>query len=150
MATDPLQEDVGKRGMKFKTLSGKVRDFPIHKWRIDWEGDSLSNFQADCKDFFYDYWKDDVVCEEFRIVSSRMSIDFVNITRRIAVEVQGSQHSQYNSFMSGSRSGYLGQIKRDLSKRRWCDMNDFFLIEIFPENMPLTKKWLEETWDIVL
>jgi hypothetical protein len=130
--------------MKFKNLNNRIQDYPIRKWLIDWEGDSLSDFQATCKDFFYDYWKNDVVCEEFRI--GRMSIDFLNITKRIAVEIQGRQHSMYVPFMAGSRMGYLNQLKRDESKRKWCSINQISLYEIHPKDLPLTKKWIEETW----
>jgi len=135
--------------MRFKLLNGRLKDFNVTKTRIDWEGDSLSDFQATCKDFFYPYWKHDIVCEEFRLFR-RMSLDIFNVSKRIAVEVQGRQHSKYVPFLSGSRSGYLGQIKRDMDKVKWCEINDIKLIEIFPENLPLTKKWVEETYDITL
>lgn len=136
--------------MKFRTLTGRPKDLSIHDWLIDWEGDSLSQFQADCKDFFYPYWKNDIVCEEFRIGVGRMSIDLFNVTKRIAAEIQGSQHSKYNAFLSGSRAGYLGQLKRDMKKAKWCEVNGITLIEIHPHNMPLTKEWVEETFKITL
>ena len=135
--------------MKFKLLNGRLKDFNVSSTRIDWDGDSLSDFQAECKDFFYPYWKHDIVCEEFRLFG-RMSLDIFNISRRIVVEVQGRQHSAYVPFFSGSRSGYLGQIKRDLKKVEFCRINGLTLIEIFPENMPLTKKWFLDTYSINL
>lgn len=135
--------------MKFKLLNGRLKDFDIHSTRIDWTENSLSVFQKTCKDFFYPYWKHDIVCEEFRIFR-RMSLDIFNVSKRIVVEVQGRQHSIYVPFLSGSRSGYLGQIKRDMDKVKWCEMNQLTLIEIFPENMPLTKEWIESAYDITL
>lgn len=134
--------------MKFKTLTGKLREFPVTDWRIDWGAKSLSIFQKDVKDFLFPYWKHDFVCEEFRV--GRMSIDIVNITRKIAIEVQGRQHSTYIPFLSGSRQGYLNQLKRDLKKEKFCEVNGFKLIEIHPENMPLTKEWLKENYDVIL
>lgn len=136
--------------MKFKTLTGKLKDVSISDTKIDWEGDSLSIFQETVKDFFYPFWKNDIVCEEFRIPATRMSIDILNVTKRMAVEVQGAQHSQYNEFMSGSRAGYLSQLKRDESKRKWCDINQLILIEIHPKDLPLTKDFIESTWEITL
>ena len=135
--------------MKFKLLNGRLKDFDVTKTRIDWEGDSLSTFQENCKDFFYPYWKHDIVCEEFRLFN-RMSLDIFNVSKRIVVEAQGAQHSRYIEHFARSRSGYLGQIKRDMKKVEWCRLNSLTLIEIFPENMPLTKEWVEETYSITL
>lgn len=135
--------------MKFTLLNGRLKDFNVTDTRIDWDADSLSDFQFDVKCFLYPYWKHDIVCEEFRLFE-RMSLDIFNISKRIVVEIQGRQHSQYVKFLSGSRSGYLGQIKRDSKKSKWCEINNLTLVEIHPENMPLTKKWVEETFDITL
>lgn len=135
--------------MKFKLLNGRLKDFDVNSTRIDWDADSLSDFQFEVKCFFYPFWKHNIVCEEFRLFN-RMSLDLFNVDKRIAVEVQGRQHSEYVPFLSGSRSGYLGQIKRDLKKVEWCRINEITLIEVFPENLPLTKKWVEETFNINL
>ena len=134
--------------MKFKSLNGKIKDLPIHKWLIRWEGDSLSKFQKECKTFFYPYWKYDIVCEEFKV--GRMSLDFVNVSKRIAVESQGRQHFQYVKFLSGTRVGYLNQLKRDMKKETFCKLNGLKLIEIFPTDLPLTKEWVEKTFEITL
>ena len=137
--------------MKFKTLSGKLKDVNINRFKIDWDGDSLSDFQANCKDFLYPFWKNYIVCEEFRIPSTRMSLDMFCVDRRVAIECQGRQHSQYVPFLSGSRSGYLGQIKRDLAKEKWCELNKINLCEIHPDDLPkLSKEWFKKTYDIDL
>ncbi len=135
--------------MKFKTLTGKLKDVPIHHYSIDWEGDFASKLEEEIADWFYPYWKNDIVTAQFPL-PHRMSLDFFNVSKRIAIEGQGRQHSIYVRFLSGSRAGYLGQLKRDESKRKWCEINDVTLIEIHPQNLPLTKKWVEETWNVVL
>lgn len=140
--------------MKWKTLKGHLREVAVQNMRVDWDGDSLSIFQSDCKDLLYPYWRHDVVCEEFRIPGGRKSLDFLNITKRIAVEVQGRQHSQYVPFMAGSRMGYADQLKRDLDKARWCEINNITLVEVHPEDLPALKAdikgWFLSTYGITL
>lgn len=139
--------------MKLKLLNGKIRDFKVTDTLIDWTDDSLSEFQLECKNLLEPYWKRDIVCEEFRLFG-RMSLDFFNVTKRIAVEVQGRQHSTYVPFMSGSRLGYLSQIQRDMKKQKWCEINDIQLVEIHPHHLPKIrvniKAWFLAIYDITL
>tara|TARA_Y100000310_G_C20282379_1_gene623211 strand:+ start:343 stop:588 length:246 start_codon:yes stop_codon:yes gene_type:complete len=60
-----------------------------------------------------------------------MKVDLLNATKKIAVEVNGRQHSNFNPFFhDNSRANYLASIKRDVKKREWLEMNNFTLIEI--------------------
>jgi hypothetical protein len=136
--------------MKWKTLSGKLKDVATPQYSIDWDGDFASKLEEEIADWFYPYWKGDIVTAQFPIPGTKMSLDFFNVSRRIAIEGQGRQHSEYTPFLSRSRAGYLSQIKRDESKRKWCDLNGVTLIEIHPSNLPLTKEWVEETYSITL
>jgi len=48
-----------------------------------------------------------------------MKVDMINMTKRIAVEVQGAQHESFNKFFHGnSRANYLKSIKRDYHKKQ--------------------------------
>ena len=88
--------------MKFKTLNGSERKIiGINKYLIDWDGDSKSKFQKSVKNFFEEYWKRHVVFEEFPIAGTRMSFDFYNANKKIAIEVQGGQHRKYVPFFHG-------------------------------------------------
>lgn len=136
--------------MKFKTLTGRLKEVPLHSYRIDWDGDFASKLEEEIADWFCTYWERDIVLAQFGIPGTRLSLDFFNVTKRIAIEGQGRQHSQYVPFLSGSRAGYLGQIKRDIKKSQWCEMNDIKLIEIHPNHLPLTKAWVESTFSITL
>lgn len=134
--------------MKLKTLKGTLKDFPV-KPLINWEGNSLSVFQEKVKAFLYLYWKNDVVCEEFRIVE-RMSLDLFNVSKHVAVEIQGRQHNEYVKHFARSRSGYEAQLHRDRKKADWCSINQIVLVEILPEDLPLTKEWFLKTYQITL
>lgn len=136
--------------MRFKTITGRLKDVNINKLLIDWEGDFGSLFEAEVADWIYPYWRHDVVVAQLPVAGSKRSIDFFNVSRRIAIEVQGRQHNKYVPFLSGSRNGYLAQIKRDLMKQDWCDINDIKLVEILPEDMPLTKSFFKDRYDIDL
>ena len=71
--------------MKFYSIDGKLRNLKNpRKYHIDWEASSRSKFQKGVKDFLYPYWSSDVVFEEFRIVGSRLSLDFYNANKKIA------------------------------------------------------------------
>lgn len=119
--------------MKFKTLDGKERNLKnAKKSIIDWEAKSRSKFQKEVKDFLKKYWIGDVVFEELRIVGTRLSLDFFNANKRIAIEVQGQQHFKYVKFFHGNRINYLNQIKRDVKKDEFCQLNNIRLMEIYP------------------
>lgn len=122
--------------MKFIGLNGKVKSLKKpEKFLIDWRGKSRSIFQKDVKDFLKDYWKYDFVYEEFPIVGTKLSLDFYNSSKKIAVEVQGIQHIRYSPFMhGGSKVNFLNQISRDGKKLEFCEKNDIVLVEIFPSD----------------
>lgn len=72
-----------------------------------------------------------MVFEEFPVFGSRMKVDFLNATKKIAIEVNGSQHKQFNKFFhNNSRINYLNSIKRDWAKTEWLERNGYELIEI--------------------
>ena len=122
--------------MKFLTLSGQTRRVPnIKKHLISWESSSRSKFQFSVKQFLKQYWFNHIVFEEFPIVGTRMSLDFYNANKKVAIEVQGKQHVKYIPFFHGQyKNNYLGQLDRDRQKSLFCDKNDLSLIEIYPED----------------
>ncbi len=130
--------------MKFYTVDGKLRNLKNpKKYRIDWEASSRSKFQKGVKDFLRNYWHLDIVFEEFRIVGSRLSLDFYNANKRIAIEVQGAQHTKYVKHFHKNRLKYLDQLKRDQKKLDFCERNDINLVEIYP-NDDVTTSFFED------
>ena len=112
--------------MEFKTVHGGVKRVKNVKKRIiDWSAPSKSKRQREVKKFLKKYWQNHVVFEEFPVAGTRLSIDFYNANKKIAVEVQGSQHTKYNSFFHGGhKNNYLEQLKRDEMKFKFCELND--------------------------
>ena len=101
------------------------------KYLIDWKADCKSGIQKTVKNVLYDNWFADVVFEEFPVAGTRLTFDFFNATRNIAIEVDGNQHYKYNKFFhSNSRQNFLSQLKRDEKKEYFCDINNIELIRI--------------------
>jgi len=135
--------------MKFKTLTGSTAELKNAKrFLIDWNGKSRSKFQYSVKEFLFPFWKTDIVFEELKLVGTRMSFDFYNANKKIAVEVQGQQHTKYVKFFHGSRFKYLEQLKRDDKKMRFCEVNGISLVEIYPNDLVSTE--LFESFGVIL
>lgn len=127
--------------MKLISLNGKPINKSVTKYLIDWEGKSLSKFQFEVKQWLKIFWGRHVVFEEFPVFGTKYSLDFFNANRKIAIEVQGEQHTQFckpsksgQSFFHKNRMDYLNQIKRDQEKLRFCEINNIELIEILWED----------------
>ena len=136
--------------MRLYDISGRLVNKSVNKYKIDWDGECRSKFQFEVKQFFRTYWYGQICYEEFPVYGSRMKVDLINMTKRIAVEVQGAQHDQFNKFFHGnSRSKYLRSITRDYQKRQWLEKNDFTVLEILPEDMSsLSKRYIREKFEI--
>lgn len=119
--------------MKFKTIFGATRSVKkANKYLIDWDGKSRSKIQFKTKSFLKEFWYKYVVFEEFPVVGTRLSIDFFNASKKIAIEVQGQQHVKYTPFFHGkSKSNYIDQLKRDKEKLDFCKINDIKLVEVY-------------------
>lgn len=120
--------------MVFKTLVGSSkRVSKAKRYLINWDGESRSKMQYNCKQFLKDYWLNDIVFEEFPIAGTRLSIDFYNSNKKVAVEVQGGQHLKYTPHFHGkSKQTFLSQIRRDNDKQEFCKINKIKLVEVYP------------------
>ena len=117
--------------MRLYNIKGKLQSKLVTKFLIKWNKKSRSKIQFKVKQFLKSYWKNHIVYEEFPVYGTRMKVDLLNATKKIAVEVNGRQHSNFNPFFhNNSRANYLASIKRDVKKREWLEKNNFTLIEI--------------------
>jgi hypothetical protein len=135
--------------MKFLDPLGKQRNLKnAKKYLIDWDAKSRSKFQNNVKKFLKDYWINDIVFEEFRIVGTRLSIDFYNANRRIAIEVQGDQHIKYVKHFHKNRLKYLDQLKRDQKKLDFCELNDIKMVEIYSNDIVNASLFSDQNIDL--
>jgi len=131
--------------MIFKSITGREQKMrnPT-KYLIKWDKKCRSKLQKKVKDLLYKYWKADVVFEEFPVLGSRMTIDFYNVNKNIAIEVDGMQHYKYNKFFhSNSKHKFLEQLKRDEQKELFCESNSIKLIRIM-ENEKIDEELLKK------
>jgi very-short-patch-repair endonuclease len=124
----------------------------VSKFAIDWDKPSRSKIQYKVKQFLKPFWLGHVVFEEFPVYGSRMKVDILNATNKIAIEVQGSQHNHFNKFFhNNSRLQYLNAIKRDHQKALWLEKNDFKLLEIFQNEInEVSKEFFKEKFNVIL
>jgi len=112
-------------------INGRLKKKAVSQYLIDWDGKSRSKIQFNTKQFLKPYWRTSIVYEEFPVYGSLMKVDILNVSRKIAVEVNGKQHDKFNKFFhANSRVKFLESIKRDVVKREWLEKNGFLVIEI--------------------
>ena len=123
--------------MRLISVTGRAVNRNVNKYLIDWDKKSRSKIQFKTKQFLKEYWENHIVYEEFPVYGTRLKVDILNATKKIAVEVNGSQHSSFNKFFHGnSRQKFLQSIKRDCKKLDWLEVNGFEVIEIEENEVP--------------
>jgi len=131
--------------VRFKDLNGRLRFLNVERRRIKWNAPSLSKFQYGVKQFLKPYWQNHIVYEEMRMVGTLLRLDLYNATKRIGIEVNGGQHKDFNKFFhNNSQLNYLKQLRRDHKKYLWCEKNNITLIDIYPDDLPLTKSFFDK------
>ena len=136
--------------MRLYNTHGRMQNRNVSKYLIDWNKKSRSKLQKRVKDFLKPFWKGHIVYEEFPVYGTRLKVDILNATTKIAVEVNGPQHSSFNKFFHGnSRAKYLASIKRDHEKQCWLEKNQYKLIELEESDIKdLSKEFIETTFKI--
>ena len=130
--------------MKWLDHRGILRPHLDLRYRIDWSRPAPSKGAQEVKNFLRDSAFVFSWYEEYRIPRTRLRIDFLCPELQIAIEFQGEQHNNYVKHMHGSKNGYLNSINRDRKKSEILEYNEIRLIEIYKEDLPLTKKWFRE------
>ena len=126
--------------MRLYNIYGKLQSRIVKKYLINWNKKSRSQIQFKVKQFLKPYWENQIVYEEFPVYGSKMKVDILNATKKIAIEVQGKQHTEFNKFFHKTRCNYLESIKRDYQKREWLKQNKFKLVEIEEEEIKKLSK----------
>ena len=137
--------------MKLVSVSGYPVNKPVSKYAIKWDGKSKSNLQFQTKQFLKPFWVGCICYEEFPVYGTLLKVDILNATLRIAVEIHGPQHSELHYFHNHEPIKYLNSVKCDVQKRDWLLKNNFKLIEIFHNEVPLLSvDFFKEKFDLLL
>lgn len=76
------------------------------------------------------------ILEEFPVPGSRMSVDFFVPKRQTVIEVNGPAHYTHVPIFHGDKkvsNKFAGQVKRDIKKEQWAEINGFRFITIDKE-----------------
>jgi very-short-patch-repair endonuclease len=132
--------------MMFIDCKGRRRPLKLsHRKLIKWDEQSRSKVQTLFKTIIRPFWCYDIVLEELPVLGTKMTLDFYNASRKIAVEVDGNQHYQFNSFFHQTRRNFALQLFRDDYKEKFCEVNHIKLIRIPEKDVPkITKETLIE------
>lgn len=138
--------------MRLINIYGREQYKNVEKYRVDWDAKCRSKIQFTVKTFLRQYWQNHIVYEEFPVYGTRLKVDLLNASNKIAVEVQGKQHEQFNKhFHANSRLKYLQSIKRDVKKSQWLERNGFIVVEIMQDEVPtLNEDFFLKKYDITL
>ena len=138
--------------MRLYNVNGNLQKKNVSKYLIDWDKKSRSKIQFKVKKFLEPFWKGHIVFEEFPVYGSKLKVDILNASNKVAIEVQGNQHNSFNKFFHGdSRLKYLESIKRDVMKAEWLESNNFKLIEINQNEVnELSKQFFEDKFKVFL
>jgi hypothetical protein len=135
--------------MRLFNIHGKLVSQRVSDNIIDWDGKSRSKIQFKVKQFFRPYWLSHIVYEEFPVYGTRLKVDFLNATIRLAIEVDGAQHNSFSKFFHQNRINYLHSLNRDCNKSDWLEKNGFKLINIVEEDIKsLSPEYLKDKFDV--
>jgi hypothetical protein len=136
--------------MRLYNINGKLSNKNVSKYLINWDKKSKSFPQFKTKQFLKPYWFGHIVYEEFPVYGSLLKVDFLNATKKIAIEVNGPQHDSFNPFFhNNSRMDYLKSIKRDYTKSQWLEKNEFLLLQINTDEInKLSVSFFKNTFNV--
>jgi len=118
--------------MKFLDTKGREHKIDIRpsKWRRKDIGEGRGKYQSEVGQTIADKYPHDPILEEFPCKGEGLFLDFFLPRRMFAVEVQGSQHSSFNSFFHSDITTFKASQARDKLKEQWCKVNGITLIKI--------------------
>ena len=122
--------------MKMLDINGREVKVDVRQSKYPLRKESRSKFQNKVGEWLTELYPRYEILEEFRIPSSRMSVDFFIPRVGLVVECQGKQHQEHNNFFHGDRvnNTKFGEQKiRDTEKGGWVDENGFDLLEVFEQ-----------------
>jgi hypothetical protein len=138
--------------MKFAKLnSDKIANVNIFNYKLDFNDITGSKPEVAVKTFLKPFWSKDLVLDEFVIPGSRLRVDILNISKKVAIEVSPASTHSFNKFFHGNIAVFAQRLKKEISKEQWCIKHGFQYIELGDEELAnLTKKMFKEKFEINL
>lgn len=120
--------------MKFIDLNGKVHSKQINTYKYGRKSESRSNFQKKVGDELQKIFPQHIILEEMPAFGTGLYIDFYIHGLKLAVEADGIQHKEFNSFFHKTRDRFSDSIRNDIKKEQWCELNKIKLVRINDKN----------------
>jgi hypothetical protein len=118
--------------MKFISTKGREYKVDIRpsRWPRRSKEACKSKLQWGVSSILSDLYPTDVILEEFFIPGEGLYVDFLLPRRKLAIEVHGRQHYEYNVHFHGSKENFRKSQNRDRRKAEWCELNQITLLSI--------------------
>jgi hypothetical protein len=118
--------------MRVQDLSGRTHVLNLKGYQVSLDDTrQRSNLHLKCRSLLYQIFPLDIICEEVPIPGESLFLDFLISVRKIAVEVQGSQHDEYVPFFhKNDKNNFSKAQKRDKRKASWCSLNNIRLVTL--------------------
>ncbi len=118
--------------MRVKKLnSDKEVLLSVRDYKINWQKDGASKLEVRFRDLIYPYWKHHIVLFQCRVPGCLLRLDFLNCNKRLCVEINGSQHDEFNKFFhNNNRLNWVKAMKKDDVKAKWLAYNNIKLLEL--------------------
>lgn len=115
------------------------------------ETDKRSGPHKKAKSLLKELYPNDRILEELILPGTKtqnrkstLKADFFIPMRSLIVEVHGSQHSEFNNFFFKSKMDFYKAQARDRDKKKWCEINELELIELFDSES--IEDWRNKLW----
>lgn len=111
-----------------------------YKWKIKSgkrQDTNKSKLHLEARDLLKELFPYDIIHEEITIPGTKVSanskslcLDFFIPNRTLAVEVNGEQHFNMNSFHYKTKHDFFKALARDRNKINWCMLNSITLVSL--------------------
>lgn len=113
------------------TLNNKKVNWILKPSKYPIKDCSKSNFQQTVANELKAIYPLHIILEEVTIPETRLRLDFLIPSLRLAIECQGRQHTEFIPFFHKTITGFINQQGRDSLKKEFCIQNNISFIEIF-------------------
>ena len=118
--------------MKVIGLNNKIYNLSLPKIVLKDDQTKRSKPHLRAKEILGGLFRGELIYEEVGLPGSgRLKVDFYVPRHSLMVEVQGRQHSEYVGHFHKNKLAFLKQLKRDQNKRKWCELNQIVLVELY-------------------
>jgi hypothetical protein len=110
-------------------LDGRKQKINLSKYNTQY--DNKSGLHLAARELLADIFPFDTAYEEVGLpIGKKQTLyaDFFISSRKLMVEVHGSQHYEHNKFFHKTRKDFLLAKARDYNKAEWCRINNIRLV----------------------